>query len=79
MLFQNDSVATLLARVVGTIGPLHVTRHARLAKNVLTADGGLYERDPNGGGFCRVHPKPRSLAARRALPFANCPFGHDQS
>jgi len=64
VLFQNDSVAAMLARISAILGPfpeplLGRARHA----HKYFVDGMVYERDPQGVPFL-LRPKPTSLAAR---------------
>ena len=52
VLCQNDSRATLLARVVGILGPLpgRLTRRARYYHKYFTRSGLLYQTNPEVRG-----------------------------
>lgn len=45
---QNDSLATLLARLEGILGPLprHMLREGRYAQRFYTRSGALFDRNP---------------------------------
>ncbi|KAK3253296.1 hypothetical protein CYMTET_37450 [Cymbomonas tetramitiformis] len=71
VLFQNDSLATLLARVIGILGGFEssfLTR-CRLGYKYISRSGQLYERDPNTGAINILHPKHTHLKYR--LPGAD--------
>ena len=64
VLFQNDSVAAMLARITSIVGPFPETmllrgRHA----HKYFVDGMVYERDRTGLPYL-LRPKATSLAAR---------------
>merc|ERR1711879_79634 len=72
VLFQNDSVQSLLARILGIIGefPYHLMTKGRYVPQYFTQDGQLYQE--SGGTACpergrRLHllvPKKTSLRQR---------------
>ncbi|CAI5513199.1 unnamed protein product [Closterium sp. Naga37s-1] len=66
VLFQNDSLATLLARVVGIIGPMDPTllRRAKDAHKYFTRHRVLYERNPETDALEYLIPKRTSLKHR---------------
>mmetsp|Transcript_50465 Transcript_50465/g.96405 ORF Transcript_50465/g.96405 Transcript_50465/m.96405 type:complete len:683 (-) Transcript_50465:537-2585(-) len=66
VLFQNDSLVTLLARVVGILGPVPpaLLSRSRLAHKYFTKHGQLFEFDEDRGSVSILHPKHTSLAHR---------------
>jgi len=66
VLFQNDSLASLLARLVGILGPIpkHMLRTGRYAHRFFTKSGHPYERSSATGQYQILQPKVTSLAAR---------------
>lgn len=65
VLFQNESLATLLARLVGTLGPLPPCLLAgRHAHKFVTRSGALYERDEATGRAWVLRPKMSDLSHR---------------
>ena len=64
VLFQNDSVQTLLARVVGILGPVpqRLLATGRHVHKFFTPDGVVYEENDEGLGF--LYPKKSSLRFR---------------
>lgn len=52
VLFQNDSVQGLLARVVGIIGPVpeYMMKEGRLVSNFFTREGLIYQEAGSGNG-----------------------------
>jgi len=71
VLFLNDSIVTLLARIVAIIGPFSKEHLAtgRYVHKYFTADGRLYDRAPEdkGGEFFFLLPKRTSLKHRLHL------------
>jgi hypothetical protein len=49
-MFQNESVPTLLAKMVGIIGPFDpkLLKKGKFTSKYFTNDGRIYERRPNG-------------------------------
>ncbi|XP_002974177.2 uncharacterized protein LOC9657096 [Selaginella moellendorffii] len=74
VLFQNDSLATLLARVVGIIGPLdpEMVARGRESYKFLTKNGKLYERNQETSRMEYLIPKKTTLAHR--LPMGDQGF-----
>jgi hypothetical protein len=69
VLFQNDSLASLLARVAGICGPLPPRLlAARHAHKYFTRSGDVYERDGETGGCFVLRPKACRLAHRLGAP-----------
>jgi len=67
VLFLNDSIASLLARVNAIIGPFPADMLAsgRHSKKYYTRTGVLYEqREGKNSGYCYLHPKKSSLRHR---------------
>mmetsp|Transcript_5060 Transcript_5060/g.17565 ORF Transcript_5060/g.17565 Transcript_5060/m.17565 type:complete len:324 (+) Transcript_5060:1362-2333(+) len=62
MLFQNESAATLLARLVGVLGPVDpkLLARGRYTNKYFTRAGGLFERHASGRVY-RLHPVRSSL------------------
>jgi serine/threonine protein kinase len=67
VLFLNDSIVTLLARVVAIIGPFprSMIQRGRYAHKYFTPEGQLYEKDEDKTpGLFHLHPKRTSLRHR---------------
>mmetsp|Transcript_38797 Transcript_38797/g.84432 ORF Transcript_38797/g.84432 Transcript_38797/m.84432 type:complete len:707 (-) Transcript_38797:296-2416(-) len=66
VLFQNDSLATLLARVIGILGPIPqpLLARSRLAHKYFNRQGNLYECDSVRGSVHILHPKRTTLEHR---------------
>jgi len=74
VLFQNESVQTMLARIVGVLGPFppDMLQRGRYAHKYFTATGTVYERTPAhvvdldqpAYTYYFVHPKISSLRHR---------------
>ncbi len=65
VLLQNDSLATLLARCAGILGPLPPRlRRGRHAHKFFTRAGELYERDDEAGRAFILRPKRGCLRHR---------------
>mmetsp|Transcript_5784 Transcript_5784/g.16245 ORF Transcript_5784/g.16245 Transcript_5784/m.16245 type:complete len:1133 (+) Transcript_5784:186-3584(+) len=87
VLFQNDSLATLLARLIGILGPIPkaMLTGGRYAHRFFTRSGHPYERSPVTGKFQLLKPKVTSLAARVPqtdsgfLEFLSCLLAVDPS
>jgi serine/threonine protein kinase len=67
VLFQNDSVASMLSRIIGILGPFpaHILSNCADAGKYFTASNLVYEReeqDPNT--FHLIFPKKTSLRSR---------------
>jgi len=74
VLFQNDSLASLLARVVGICGPLPPRLlAARHAHKYFTRSGDVYERDPDTGACFVLRPKACRLHHRLSAPDGSQP------
>eukprot|EP00884_Botryococcus_braunii_P011930 jgi/Botrbrau1/20738/Bobra.0058s0066.1 len=71
VLFQNDSLATLLARLEGILGPIprNLLRRGRYTNRFFTRSGMVYERSARTGRFECLKPKRTSL--RRRVPEAD--------
>lgn len=69
VLFQNDSVQTMLSRITGIMGdfPEHVIQEGRDASKYFTASNIVYERDDNGQ-YHLVFPKRTTLESRLHCP-----------
>lgn len=65
VLFQNDSLASMLARIIGIVGvfPAYVLQEGRETFKYFTASGLIYQANPEGG-FALVYPKKTTLRAR---------------
>eukprot|EP00250_Pteridium_aquilinum_P015096 c22375_g1_i1 orf=623-4615(+) len=74
VLFQNDSLATLLARVVGILGPIHpeVLAKGRDTHKYFTKNHMLYERNQETDQLEYLLPKKTSLSHR--LPMGDQGF-----
>lgn len=68
VLFQNESVASMLARMVGIMGefPDYMLREGSETASFCTPGGQLFEVD-EAGGVSLVHPKRTTLQARLHL------------
>ena len=68
-MFQNDSVATMIARIIGICGPFpkHVMRACVESRKYFTASGVVFERSPESGQLALIYPKKTTLAARLHL------------
>lgn len=66
VLFQNDSLASLLARCVGILGPFDpdLLARGRYSTRFFTRSGLVYERDKDTGAMLVLQPKKTTLAAR---------------
>ena len=66
VLFQNDSLASLLARCVGILGPVdpELLARGRYSSRFFTRNGLVYERDKDTGALHVLQPKKTTLAAR---------------
>jgi serine/threonine protein kinase len=75
VLFQNDSLATLLARCVGILGRMPARLlQARHARKYFTRAGELYERDDEGRAYL-LRPKRGPLRSRlRGADAGFCEF-----
>ncbi|KAJ7562869.1 hypothetical protein O6H91_03G087100 [Diphasiastrum complanatum] len=74
VLFQNDSLATLLARVIGILGPIDPDMLAKGhdTHKYFTKNHKLYERNPDSDRMDYLLPKKTSLAHR--LPMGDQGF-----
>ena len=84
VLFQNSSVASLLARITGIIGPVpfSMMKHGKNVAQYYTGDGRLYEDNNSGSSssgnsgderngqrkITLLYPKRTTLGARLSLP-----------
>ena len=68
VLFHNDSLASLLARCAGVLGPYdpELLRRGN-TRRFFTKSGRVYERDEDSGTIRVLRPKRTSLAARLGL------------
>ncbi|KAK9821720.1 hypothetical protein WJX81_003748 [Elliptochloris bilobata] len=66
VLFQNDSLATLLARLEGVLGPVprRLLRAGRFSHRFYTRAGALFERSAQSGRYEILRPKRTSLRCR---------------
>jgi hypothetical protein len=69
VLFQNDSVATMLSRITGILGqfPQHVLQRGKDTGKYFSLSNIVYERDDEGA-FHLIFPKRTDLASRLHLP-----------
>lgn len=69
VLFQNDSVATMLSRITGILGqfPQNVLQRGKDTGKYFSLSNIVYERDEEGS-FHLIFPKKTDLAARLHLP-----------
>lgn len=67
VLFQNDSVPTMLARIAAVLGkfPDEMLKNGRESPKFFTVSGVVYER--NEAGFSLVYPKRTTLRSRLHL------------
>jgi serine/threonine protein kinase len=83
VLFQNDSLATMLARITGILGefPPYVLLEGRETPSYYTASGTLFEMGPESEqpSYSLVHPKTTSLAARLHLAEVVRAGGRDEA
>ena len=65
VLFQNDSLATMLARIIGIVGlfPEYVLREGKETFKYFTSSGLIYQTNEDGS-FALVYPKKTTLRAR---------------
>jgi serine/threonine protein kinase len=70
VLFQNDSIATMLSRIEGILGPYppYMVESSPEAPKYFNMSGVIYERDEEDGSFSLIYPKKTSLRARMHLP-----------
>eukprot|EP01114_Cavostelium_apophysatum_P014224 TRINITY_DN3637_c0_g1_i1.p1 TRINITY_DN3637_c0_g1~~TRINITY_DN3637_c0_g1_i1.p1 ORF type:complete len:849 (+),score=219.09 TRINITY_DN3637_c0_g1_i1:168-2549(+) len=66
VLFHNESISTLLARVVSILGPFdgEMLKGSRYAHKYFTKTCSLYETKPGQSGFTFLKPKRTTLKAR---------------
>jgi len=69
VLFQNDSVPTMLSRITGILGPFpnHVLEASRETGKYFSLSNIVYERDEDGS-FNLIFPKKTNLSSRLHLP-----------
>lgn len=69
VLFQNDSVATMLSRITGILGqfPQNVLQRGKDTGKYFSLSNIVYERDEEGS-FHLIFPKRTTLASRLHLP-----------
>jgi serine/threonine protein kinase len=69
VLFQNDSVATMLSRITGIMGPFppHVIHAGKDSGKYFTLSNIVYERTEDKRGFNLVMPKKTNLRSRLHL------------
>jgi serine/threonine protein kinase len=69
VLFQNDSLATMLARIIGIIGnfPSEVLENGRETSKYFTADNSLVYEKSESGDIVLIYPKKTTLASRLHL------------
>lgn len=73
VLFQNESIATMLSRITGILGPFppHVLKNGSESSKYFSAVSNIvYERDDDGS-FQLIFPKKTDLASRLHLPNSN--------
>jgi serine/threonine protein kinase len=65
VLFQNDSIATMLSRIIGILGPFpqHVLHNGKDTSKYFTLSNVVYERIDEGS-VALLYPKKTNLAAR---------------
>lgn len=79
VLFQNDSLASMLARITGILGPFpeSVLQSGAETNKYFTLSNIVYEpisspnahnSDPNSSGYNLIYPKKTTLAQRLHLP-----------
>mmetsp|Transcript_66470 Transcript_66470/g.118019 ORF Transcript_66470/g.118019 Transcript_66470/m.118019 type:complete len:672 (-) Transcript_66470:964-2979(-) len=66
VLFHNDSIQTMMARIVAICGPIptHMMRSGRYVNRFFTKRGLLYERNKQTGHLCYLKPKQCQLRHR---------------
>jgi len=66
VLFHNDSIPTLLAKVIGIHGPFEqsLLRRARYSHKYFTSNYSLFEKREGQPGFVYIKPKRTNLKAR---------------
>lgn len=66
VLFHNDSLSTMMARIVAICGsfPTHMLRRARYANRFFTREGVLYEKSKQSGHIYYLYPKRTRLHHR---------------
>ena len=66
VLLQNDSIPTLLARIIGIIGevPNEVLEEGRYTDKYFTRNYTLYEKIPDSDNYAFLYPKKTSLRHR---------------
>jgi hypothetical protein len=74
VLFQNDSVPTMLSRITGILGqfPQHVLQRGKDTGKYFSLSNIVYERDEQGT-FHLIFPKRTDLASRLHLPTSESP------
>jgi len=70
VLFQNDSIASMLCRIEGILGPYpeYMVETGPEAPKYFNMSGIIYERDEEDGLISLIYPKKTSLRARLHLP-----------
>ena len=70
VLFQNDSIATMLSRIEGILGsyPAHMVESSPESPKYFNMSGVIYERDEEDGSFALIYAKKTSLRCRLHLP-----------
>lgn len=73
VLFQNDSVASMLSRITGILGPFpqYVVQSGRDSGKYFTLSNILYERSEDKRGFHLIMPKKTTLRSRLHLTGPN--------
>jgi len=66
VLFHNDSISTMMARIVAICGPFpeFMLKRARYSNRFFTRHGVLYERNKQTGQLSYLHPKRTKLKNR---------------
>jgi len=66
VLLQNDSIPTLLARIIGIIGPFprELLEEGRYTDKYFTRNYTLYEKIPDSNNYAFLYPKKTSLQHR---------------
>ncbi|GAB4815019.1 hypothetical protein N2152v2_002065 [Parachlorella kessleri] len=69
VLFQNESLPTLLARLEGILGPIpaHLLQRGRFSHKYFTRQGDIYERSRRTGRYEYLRPKRTSLRRRTGI------------
>ena len=70
VLFQNDSIATMLSRIEGILGPYprHMVETSPESPKYFNLSGMIYERNEEDGTFSLIYSKKTSLRRRLHLP-----------